>query len=75
MHEIYKTPDIVLAAFLKINNCLLSEIEKAGQRGTFVFEQVPVALIEQYNLGRAQVEPVTFNNTIKFLTTSVRRIS
>jgi len=74
MHSIYKTSDIVLAAFLKMNSCQMSGIEKQGQKGTFVFEQVSDALITEYDLGKARVEPVAFNNAIKSLTTSVRRI-
>lgn len=49
-------------------------IEKQGQKGTFVFDNVPTEYIKTYDLGKAQVEPVAFNNAIKQLTTSVRRI-
>jgi len=49
-------------------------IEKQGQKGTFVFADVQEDLIRTYDLGKAVVEPVAFNNTIKQLTTSVRRI-
>ena len=74
MYSEYKTSDIVLAAFLKLNGCSMSGIEKQGLKGTFVFVNVDPALINAYDLGHAQVEPVAFNNTIKQLTTSVRRI-
>ena len=70
----YKTSDIVLAAFLKINGCDMDRIEKQGQRGTFVFKNVDPALVSDYDLGKARVEPIIFNNTIKQLTTSVRRM-
>lgn len=70
----YKTTDIVLAAFLKLNNCVMARIEKQGQRGTFVFETVDPVLVSDYDLGHARVEPVAFNNTVKQLTTSVRRM-
>ena len=73
MHVEYKTTDIVLAAFLKMSGCQMVGIEKQGQKGTFVFENVDEELITAHDLGKAQVEPVTFNNTIKQLTTSVRR--
>lgn len=75
MHDEYKTSDIVLASYLKLNGCQLLKIEKQGQKGTFVFEHVPLNLIHLYDLGNARVEPITFNNTIKQLTTSVRRIA
>lgn len=70
----YKTADIVLAAFLKISGCEMSGIEKQGQKGTFVFIDVDQDLIRAYDLGQARVEPVVFNNTIKQLTTSVKRM-
>lgn len=74
MHTEYKTTDIVLASFLKLNGVSLMRIEKFGQKGTFVFEGVSDDLLVTYDLGNAKVEPVAFNNTIKQLTTSVRRI-
>jgi hypothetical protein len=70
----YKTPDIVLAAYLRISGCHLVGIEKQGQKGTFVFHDVNDTLIASYDLGQALVEPVALNNMIKQLTTSVRRI-
>jgi hypothetical protein len=70
----YKTTDIVLAAFLKINGYSISRIEKQGQKGTFVFAMVDTQLVSDYDLGKARVEPVIFNSTIKQLTTSVRRM-
>ncbi len=74
MQQEYKTTDIVLAAFLRLNECTMLGIDKVGQRGTFVFEAVSDDLIKTYDLGKANVEPVAFNNMIKQLTTSVRRI-
>lgn len=71
---IYKTSDIVLASYLKLSGCLMLGIEKQGQKGTFVFENVGEDLIRAHDLGNARVEPVTFNNMIKQLTTSVRRM-
>jgi hypothetical protein len=70
----YKTSDIVLAAFLRLSGCQMLGIEKEGSRGTFVFDQVDEELIHTYDLGQARVEPVAFNNMIKQLTTSVRRM-
>lgn len=74
MHSEYKTSDIVLASYLRLNQCQMLGIEKQGQKGTFVFSNVSVDLIRAYDLGTAQVEPVAFNNAIKQLTTSVRRM-
>lgn len=74
MHSVYRTPDIVLAAFLKLQGCVMADIEKQGTKGTFVFEDVSDDLLKAYDLGQGRVEPVTFNNAIKMLTTSVRRM-
>ena len=73
MNETYKTTDIVLAATLKLKGCVLLDIEIQGTKGTFVFESVEESLQEDFDLSRLLVEPVEFNNTIKQLTTSVRR--
>lgn len=74
MHTEYKTSDIVLASYLKMSQCQMLRIEKQGQKGTFVFSNVADSLVRAYDLGKAVVEPVAFNNTIKQLTTSVRRM-
>lgn len=74
MHTEYKTTDIILAAYLRLNQCQMRGIEKQGQKGTFVFENVPLKLIADYDLGNASVEPIAFNNCIKQLTTAVRRM-
>lgn len=74
MNSTYRTSDIVLASYLKLKNHRLVGIEKEGQKGIFIFEDVHEDLITQYDLGDVLVEPVSFNNMIKQLTTSVRRI-
>ena len=73
----YRTTDIVLAASLKVHGFSLSNIERVGNtnKGTFVFAEVDQEFITDYDLGKVQVEPVAFNNAIKQLTTSVRRMS
>lgn len=70
----YKTSDIILAASLKLNGFKMHSIEVIGNKGTFVFEDVPQDFLTDYDLGHLLVEPVAFNNAIKQLTTSVRRI-
>ena len=70
----YKTSDIVLASFLRLSGYEIARIEKTGMKGTFVFEGISDDLIHEYDLGHAKVEPVAFNNTIKSLTTAVRRM-
>ena len=49
-------------------------IEKDGNKGTFVFVNVNPEFVADYDLGKVRVEPVAFNNMIKQLTTSVRRM-
>ena len=68
------TSDIVLAAMLKIKGFALNRIEKNGNKGIFIFNDVEVGLIEDYDLGKCLVEPIAFNNAIKALTTATRRI-
>ena len=70
----FHTTDIVLAASLKIHNYTMTSIERHGNKGTFIFRDVGDDFIERYDLGNIQVEPVMFNNAIKQLTTSVRRM-
>lgn len=70
----FRTSDIILAACLKLNNLKMSSIEIDGNKGMFVFDDVPQDIITDYDLGQMLVEPVAFNNAIKQLTTSVRRI-
>ncbi len=69
-----ETSDIVLAATLKVYGYKLDRIEKQGNRGIFCFSEVDEALLSDFDLGKSQVEPVAFNNSIKALTTAVRRI-
>jgi len=72
MTDNYRTTDIVLAAYLRLNNCILVNIEKQNQQGTFVFSSVSIDQVKQYQLGNAIVEPKMFNNMIKHLSNSVR---
>ena len=69
-----ETTDIVLAATLKVKGYRLDRIEKTGNRGTFCFADVDTELTNEFDLGKALVEPVAFNNAIKALTTATRRI-
>lgn len=75
MDDYYKTTDIILAAVLRLNDYDMVIIEKEGNKGTFVFADVKISFITEYDLGKVRVEPVSFNNAIKQLTTSVRRMS
>ena len=68
------TSDIVLAATLKVKGFTLNRIEKNGNKGIFIFDDVDVSIVEDYDLGKCLVEPISFNNAIKALTTAVRRI-
>lgn len=74
MSNEFKTTDIVLASYLRLSGYPLDRIEKQGNKGTFVFLDVRSTHLNDYDLGNAQVEPVAFNNMIKQLTTSVRRM-
>lgn len=69
----FSTSDIVLAAFLRVEGFKMLEILKNGNKGTFIFTDVDLALIEEYDLGQALIEPKALNNEIKALTTAARR--
>ena len=71
----YQTTDIILAACLCLNDVEMTEIQVSGTKGTFCFNDVDEEFISQYDLGKLKVEPVAFNNKIKQLTTSVRRMT
>jgi hypothetical protein len=73
--ESFKTSDIVLAAVLRLNDIELIDIEVMGSKGTFIFTNIDADFLVQFDLGKALVEPVAFNNMIKQLTTSVRRLT
>lgn len=73
MNTIFDTTDIVLAAYLYTQKCTLKSVNVRGTKGTFVFEHVDPALVTQFDLGQARVEPFEFNNAVKQLTTACRR--
>ena len=73
-NALYKTADINLAAVLKLKGFHLDSIDVVGTKGTFNFVDVPENEILDFDLGNQRVEPVSFNNQIKSLTTSVRRM-
>jgi hypothetical protein len=69
-----ETSDIVLAAALKVKGYKLDRIEKQGNRGVFCFSSVDGTILSEFDLGKCLVEPISFNNAIKALTTATRRI-
>lgn len=71
--EQLSTTDIVLAAYLKVRSFKMTEILKNGNKGTFIFADVPENIINEYDLGQAKVEPKALNYEIKALTTAARR--
>ncbi len=73
--ESFRTTDIVLAAVLRLQDIELIDIEIAGNKGTFIFTNIDDEFLIQYDLGKSTVEPVAFNNMVKQLTTSVRRLT
>lgn len=74
-HRHCETSDIVLAASLKVKGFKLDRIEKQGNRGIFCFADVDEQVLSEFDLGKCIVEPVSFNNAIKALTTATRRIA
>lgn len=72
-NEHFSTSDIILAAYLKLNDCPLIRIDKEGAKGTFIFTNVTKQLVDTFDIGEAKVEPMRFNQTIKALNTAVKR--
>jgi len=69
----YKTSDIVLAAYLSLIGAELKEIQKASStKGVFVFHNVVEQIIDDFLLGKAKVEPISFNNELRRLVTAVK---
>jgi hypothetical protein len=73
MEKGFATIDIILAAYLKVKGYKLKEIERQGNRGTFIFDAVPQDVVDQYDLGQSLVEPKALNNEIRALATAARR--
>lgn len=73
LHNIH-TSDIVLAAALKVKGFNLDSLEKHGARGIFHFKDIPDEILNDFDLGKLLVDPVAFNNSVKALTTAVRRV-
>lgn len=71
--ENYQTSDIVLSSYLCLAGYEVTSIECTGNKGTFIFTNIPQKIINDFDLGSARVEPVGFNSTIRRLTTGVKR--
>lgn len=67
------TTDIILAAYLKVQGYRMVELARNGNKGTFIFADIPDEIINEYDLGSARVEPKALNYEIKALTTAARR--
>lgn len=73
--ELYSTCDIVLAACLKIHGAPLHTITKKGNQGTFWFDaRDHEKMIEDFFYDRLFVNPNTFHNAVKLLTSAVRQV-
>lgn len=73
MSSRFETVDIVLAAYLRVTGYKLTDIIRQGNRGTFVFMDVPTQVITDYDLGSALVEPKALTAEVRSLTTATRR--
>jgi hypothetical protein len=73
MSSRFETVDIVLAAYLKATGYKLSDIIRQGNRGTFVFADIPTKVVTDYDLGAATVEPKSLSAEVRALTTAARR--
>lgn len=69
----YSTTDIVIAATLKSQGHRLVDVRLDGQRGTFVFSNIPETTIQDFNFGNLRVEPSNFHTCVKQLSAIIRR--
>jgi len=67
------TTDIVLAALLRCRGHQLSKLIKNGSKSSFQFKNVPIELLNQYDLGQALVEPRLFNHEVRALASACMR--
>jgi hypothetical protein len=74
MIEEYRTKYIVEAATLIYFRAQLKNIELHERQGTFVLVNVPESLIDEYRAGKIRVEPRAFNDTVKWLNTSIKNL-
>lgn len=70
---IFKTSDLHLASFLRLNGYNLDNIVIFERRGEFHFHDVNQELVDQYFLEQTTVEPIAFMNAVRSLSTAVRR--
>ena len=71
----FNTTDLPLAAFLRINGYKLIEVRSKGQKGEFVFKDVPRQLLNDYNADNCVVEPKLFSSVMRQMVQSAKRIS
>jgi hypothetical protein len=69
----FETSDIILAATLRVLGHKLVAIEKVGMKGTFHFNHVSEDVLNDFDCGKILVEPQSFNQQIRSLTTATRR--
>ncbi len=71
----YETTDLTLAAALRMHDVQLDRIVLTdNKRGGFFFNNVPMKLLEEYDLQQMKVEPFAFHRMIVALSTAVKRL-
>lgn len=73
----YETSNITLAATLACLNHPLSHVKVGGRNGTmgiFCFEDVPSAVLMQFDQGSIRVDPTMFHVSLKRLTSMVKGV-
>lgn len=78
IHKTYGTSDIVLAATLKMHGLQLERISMTSlpsglKRGVFHFGEVDDQVLFDFDAGKFQVEPVSFNSEIRALNAAIKR--
>lgn len=71
----YKTFDLAMAAFLKLNGYTVTKVEKKdGRTAEFYFENVDRDKIREYNNGLGTVEPKDFATMMRQFNQTAKRV-
>jgi len=71
----YETTDLTLAAALRMFDVQLDRIVLTDSKyGGFFFKDVPIKLLEEYDLQHMKVEPFAFHRMIVALSSAVKKL-
>ena len=69
----FKTSDVSLAAYLKMQSFTIIDVEVVRTKGFFKFDKIEREEVTKFNNGTATVEPGEFSAVMRQLIQTVRR--